>query len=123
MDDNVPPAAIPAPMRRLPWTTAEGFPCYVPQGAGIINELADIVEADIIRTAVDEGAGAVLLAEESDTTRDDLRSAVRFLACALDDVVKVAELRAERIPTEEPTSDRAQRLSEALRASVRRPAL
>jgi hypothetical protein len=95
----------------------------VPQGAGIINELADIVEADIIRTAVDEGAGAVLLAEESDTTRDDLRSAVRFLACALDDVVKVAELRAERIPTEEPTSDRAQRLSEALRASVRRPAL
>ncbi|MFF2010304.1 hypothetical protein ACFVWY_14695 [Streptomyces sp. NPDC058195] len=123
MTDNVPPAPLPAPLRRLPWDTPDGHPCYVPQGVGIINELADVVEAEIIVAAVDDGAGALLNAEDPSATKEDLRQAARRLAYALDDVVKVAELRAERIPTEPTPTDRALRLSEALRASgVRRTA-
>ncbi|MET7837732.1 hypothetical protein ABZT45_03775 [Streptomyces sp. NPDC005356] len=118
MTDNVPPLPLPVPMRRLPWSTADGRPCYVPQGVGIINELADAVEAEIITTAVNDGAGALLGAEDPHATKENLRQAARRLAYALDDVVRVAELRAERTASGSTTTDRARRLSEALRASI-----
>ncbi|MFE2335060.1 hypothetical protein [Streptomyces coelicoflavus] len=119
MTDNVPPVPLPVPMRRLPWTTPEGLPCYVPQGAGLINQLGDTVEAEIISAALNDGAGALLDAEQPNATKEDLRQAVRRIAHALDDAVKVAELRAERIPTE-PTTGDALLLTEALRASIAR---
>ncbi|MGW2082139.1 hypothetical protein ACWCOW_35370 [Streptomyces sp. NPDC001939] len=126
MADNVPPAPLPAPLRRLPWDTVEGLPCYVPQGDGLVNELADTVEAKMIHSALDDGAGAVLLAEDPSATKDNLRQAVRRIAYGLDDVVRVAELRAElraeRIPGEPTTGERARLLSEAIRASMRRTA-
>jgi hypothetical protein len=120
MTDNVQPSPLPVPMRRLPWSTADGRPCYVPEGAGIINELADTVEAEIITTALNDGAGALLDAEDPHATKKDLREAARLLACALDDVAQVAELRAERIPAKSAGTDRARRLSEVLRASLAR---
>ncbi|MFG2637015.1 hypothetical protein ACGFX8_24660 [Streptomyces sp. NPDC048362] len=122
MTDNVPPAPLPAPLRRLPWETAGGLPCYVPQGDGLVNELADTVEAEMIRSALDDGAGAVLLAEDPSATKEDLRHAVRLIAYGLDDVVRVAELRAERIPGKPTTGERARLLTEAMRASMRRTA-
>ncbi|MFI2430686.1 hypothetical protein [Streptomyces sp. NPDC018693] len=93
MPDNLPSSAPPPGLRRLPWTTPEGKPCLVPFGSGLINDLADATEEDIVATALDEGSGAVLDAGRPDVTVEELRGGVRLLGQLLNDVIEVAVLR------------------------------
>ncbi|WP_432134785.1 MULTISPECIES: hypothetical protein [unclassified Streptomyces] len=97
MTDNLPSLAPPPGLRRLPWTTPEGKPCLVPHGKGFINSLADATEEDIVATALDQGAGAVLDAGRPEATVEELRKGVRFLGHLLNDVIRVAVLRGERL--------------------------
>ncbi|MER7394824.1 hypothetical protein ABT381_04820 [Streptomyces sp. NPDC000151] len=83
-------------LRRLPWTE-EGRAAYVPLGDGIVNHLADVMEAEILGTAKADVSRARALVGDSAASRTELCRAVQYLACAVEDAALVADLRAERL--------------------------
>jgi hypothetical protein len=84
-------------LRRLPWTTDEGKPAFVPAGNGIVNHLADVLEAEMIATAEMDRERALAVADDPAASKPELRLAIRYLAHAAQDAASVAELRAERL--------------------------
>ncbi|MBA2948060.1 hypothetical protein [Streptomyces himalayensis] len=104
-------------LRRLPWGAENGGHAYVTPGDGIVNGIADAMEEGMLLTAQEDAERATALAADPYASLAELRVAVRYLAHAVADAVKVAELRGERLPM---TSDSARTLSKALRASLRR---
>ena len=103
------------PLRRLPWNSPEDKPAYVAPGDGVINRVADSVEADTLRAARADAGYALALAGQADASRDELSAALRALASVTLSVVAVADLRGERL--DEPA---AVALNEALREAFRR---
>ncbi|MFB7504213.1 hypothetical protein [Streptomyces broussonetiae] len=84
--------------RLLPWTGADGKPCYlVGGGAGHVSRLADRIESVQLGTADGLlGHAADLLAEQR-LTNEELRYLARRLSESLTDVRRVAESRGARI--------------------------
>ncbi|SER39673.1 hypothetical protein [Streptomyces qinglanensis] len=86
-------------LRRLPWDGPEGKPAYVPEGGhGEITRLADATEAKILTMARVDAKRARSLAEEDSVSPAELRLAVWYLASAVEEAVRVADLRGERLP-------------------------
>ncbi|MFI5568939.1 hypothetical protein ACIA6T_16630 [Streptomyces sp. NPDC051740] len=83
-------------LRRLPWRE-DDRPVFVPQGDGIVNRLADVLEAELIETARADAARARGLADDTGATRPELRTALRFVAHSVEEAVLVAVLRGERL--------------------------
>ncbi|MFF9685364.1 hypothetical protein [Streptomyces sp. NPDC014623] len=85
-------------VRLLPWTTADGKPCYLlGDGAGTVSRIADRVESAQLSMAGDLlGHAADLLADRRSTGAQ-----VHYLACrlaeSLGDVRRVAESRGRRL--------------------------
>ncbi|MFV2117807.1 hypothetical protein ACE14D_04905, partial [Streptomyces sp. Act-28] len=81
-------------VRLLPWTGAEGQPCYlIGDGEGYVSKVADTVEAVQLGMARGLlGHVAELLGDRA-ATSDQLRYAVARLAESLRDVLRVAESR------------------------------
>ncbi|QHA04832.1 hypothetical protein GQF42_17400 [Streptomyces broussonetiae] len=84
--------------RLLPWTGADGKPCYlVGDGAGHVSRLADRIES--VQLGMADGLlghAADLLAEQR-LTNEELRYLARRLSESLTDVRRVAESRGARI--------------------------
>jgi len=89
------------PLRRLPWTTEAGHPAYVPFGDGAVTRIAEAMEVSILESARFDARRARAVIGEPTTTVNELRAALRTLAHAVDDAVNVAELRGERLDSEE----------------------
>ncbi|MFE7159157.1 hypothetical protein [Streptomyces sp. NPDC057636] len=112
------------PMRRLPWTD-DGRDAYTPQGNGVINTIADTMEASMITTARDDARRARELADDPGASRCEMRTALRYLAHAVEDTALVADLRLERLPeTNAPAGEirwgnKAREIGEALRGAMR----
>ncbi|MGW2078708.1 hypothetical protein ACWCOW_17480 [Streptomyces sp. NPDC001939] len=83
-------------LRRLPWND-EGRDAYTPQGDGIVNAIANAMEASMIETAKEDSRRAQALVADSAASRAEFRLAVGYLARAVEDAVHVAELRLERL--------------------------
>lgn len=88
-------------LRQLPWNGPEGQTAYVPQGDGIVNRLADVMEAELIETARADVARALAMAADPKVSEGEMRMALRYLASSLQDAAKVADLRAARLPYED----------------------
>ncbi|MGC9536080.1 hypothetical protein [Streptomyces sp. UG1] len=84
-------------MRLLPWTGAEGKPCYVVgDGAGTVSRLADTVESvqlDMADGLLDHAAD--MLADRR-ATPAQLRFLLARMSEALTDVRRIAESRGAR---------------------------
>ncbi|MFD0033711.1 hypothetical protein ACFVJK_36855 [Streptomyces sp. NPDC127172] len=112
------------PMRRLPWTD-DGRDAYTPQGNGLINTIANAMEASMIATARADAKRARDLAEDPDASRLEMRTALRYLAHAVEDTALVADLRLERLPeTIAPAGEvlwgsKAREIGEAHRGMIR----
>ncbi|CDR07371.1 hypothetical protein [Streptomyces iranensis] len=76
-------------------------------GNGIVNRLADIMEAELIESAKADAARARALADDPAASGAELRTALRYLAHAVEDAAKVASLRAERLPDMDNEEDAA----------------
>ncbi|MFJ4814378.1 hypothetical protein [Streptomyces sp. NPDC088801] len=84
--------------RLLPWTGADGRPCYlVGDGTGYVSGLADEIE-DVQIDMADQllGHAAELLAERR-VTSAELHYVARRLSESLRDVKRVAESRGARL--------------------------
>ncbi|MFD7499924.1 hypothetical protein [Streptomyces sp. NPDC059850] len=86
-------------LRRLPWTSDDGKDAFVAPGDGIVNHMADALEAELVETAKADAERARSLAEDPKASAVEMRVALRFLAHSLDDTAMVADLRAERLPS------------------------
>ncbi|MFF7375870.1 hypothetical protein ACIP4Q_10140 [Streptomyces massasporeus] len=89
--------------RLLPWTGADGKPCYlVGDGTGYVSRLADEIE-DVQIDMADRllGHAAELLAERR-VTGAELHYLARRLSESLRDVTRVAESRGGRLAHRPP---------------------
>lgn len=99
------------PLRRLPWTGPEGVAEYAAPGE--VDQIADRTEVHIIRTARNDAAYALTMAQRPEVSRSDLCALIEKLAGAVKEVASVAELRGERL-----NAPAARALEEALRAAL-----
>ncbi|WP_030619141.1 hypothetical protein [Streptomyces sclerotialus] len=83
-------------LRRLPWTD-EGRAAFVPPGDGLVNDLADAVEGEMLGMARADASRGRALADDPAASGVELRGAVWYLARAVEDAALVADLRAERL--------------------------
>jgi hypothetical protein len=108
----------PTELRRLPWSAENGGDAFVTAGDGIINDVADAAEAAMLEVAESDAKRATELADDPYVSRAELTLAVRYLTRAIEDAVKVAQLRGERLP---PPGDTERTMGALLRASLRLP--
>ncbi|MEX1655480.1 hypothetical protein ABZ960_20225 [Streptomyces pseudovenezuelae] len=92
--------------RLLPWT-AEGKPCYLASASegGVISRMADVMEAEQIRTGREMLAQSRGLLEESGLGKMELRFVAARLTESLSDIVRIAESRGIRLGIEDPRPD------------------
>lgn len=84
--------------RLLPWTTADGKPCYlVGDGTGYVSRLADQVESVQLDMADGLLDHAAELLTEQRLTGEELRYLARRLSECLADVTRVAQSRGARL--------------------------
>ncbi|CAL9451569.1 hypothetical protein [Streptomyces sp. enrichment culture] len=85
--------------RLLPWTGAEGKPCYlITDGTGYLSRVADTVESVQLGMAGDLlGHAADLMADERATSAQ-LRFMLARMREALTDVLRIVESRDTRRP-------------------------
>ncbi|KUN01301.1 hypothetical protein AQI95_30655 [Streptomyces yokosukanensis] len=89
---------LPVRGRLLPWTGADGKPCYlVGDGAGYVSRLADRIESVQLGMADDLLEHAARLLAEQRLTGEELRYLARRLSESLADVRRVAESRGARL--------------------------
>ncbi|MFF2962314.1 hypothetical protein ACFVT1_26010 [Streptomyces sp. NPDC057963] len=89
----------PGTVRLLPWTGADGKPCYViGDGSGYVSRAADDIESVQLGMAGDLlGHAADLLADRR-VTGSELHFLASRLTESLRDVKRVAESRGARLP-------------------------
>ncbi|CAL9504223.1 hypothetical protein [Streptomyces griseomycini] len=91
-------------LRLLPWTTPEGKPCYLSTDSdrSLVSRIADDVEAAQLRSGEEVLGGArAVLADGKAGERAVRFALVRAVEC-LEDVLRVAVSRGQRIrPREE----------------------
>lgn len=91
-------------LRRLPWTSPDGKRQHVQTG-GFLAAVADACEQSMVDAVKEDNIRRALgIAGDEGSCRAELREAIRFLSRAAEDAIMVAELRGERLPTEEPTT-------------------
>ncbi|MER5548118.1 hypothetical protein AB5L52_28305 [Streptomyces sp. CG4] len=87
--------------RLLPWTGADGKPCYLMgDGTGYVSRLADQIESVQLGMAAGLLDHATELPAEQRLTGDELRYLARRLSESLTDVKRVAESRGARLGRE-----------------------
>ncbi|MEH0423549.1 hypothetical protein [Streptomyces sp. B21-083] len=92
--------------RLLPWTGAEGNPCYVVgDGTGYVSRRADQIECVQLGMAGDLLGHATELLEERSATSGELRYLANRLTEALRDVKRVADSRGARLMLTGSTPD------------------
>ncbi|MCF3145666.1 hypothetical protein IQ293_20715 [Streptomyces platensis] len=109
----------PDPARLLPWTSADGNPCYLlGDGTGHVSRVADDIEGLQLGMADDLiGHADELLACQGASDRE-LRFLARGLTDCLRDVRRVAKSRGARLGAVEPSlDDEGGDAGEAVRAS------
>ncbi|MGW1028809.1 hypothetical protein ACWD4J_34890 [Streptomyces sp. NPDC002577] len=112
-------------LRRLPWED-EGRAAFVTPGDGIVNAVADAMEANMIETAREDARRALALADDQDASKAEMLVALRYVAHAVQDVALVADLRGERLPAADaPAGEvlwgaKARHIGQALREVGRR---
>ncbi|MFE1174728.1 hypothetical protein [Streptomyces sp. NPDC058773] len=101
MDDN------PPTPRLLPWTTPGDKPCYLltDREGGYVARYADDVEALQLGMGIGMLAHADALIDDPAADARQLRYLSVQLRAALQDVVRVAECRGERLADQEKGSD------------------
>lgn len=95
-------------IRLLPWTGAEGKPCYVlGDGTGYVSRMADGVESVQLGMAGDLLGHAVDLLADRKVTSVELHFLASRLSESLREVVRVAESRGSRLSAtgRDPDSD------------------
>ncbi|KUO01910.1 hypothetical protein [Streptomyces caeruleatus] len=93
-------------MRLLPWTGAEGKPCYlVGDGTGPVSRLADTVESVQLDMADSLLGHAADLLTDSGATPAQLRFLLARMSEALTDVRRIAESRGASHPVLFPARD------------------
>ncbi|TXC96731.1 hypothetical protein [Streptomyces sp. ISID311] len=87
-------------LRLLPWSGADGQPCYVSadSGGGPVSRLADRLEELQLDTAAELLDHIEELLRAHRVSADELRFCVNRLVEALRDALRVAESRGRRIP-------------------------
>lgn len=83
-------------LRRLPWQDGDK-PAFVTPGSGLVNDLADTVEAMTLDQAEDLASHAARMARDSGAKVEDMRPLLALLAGAARDAANVARLRGERL--------------------------
>ncbi|MPY53890.1 hypothetical protein FPZ41_37160 [Streptomyces sp. K1PN6] len=88
------------PLRLLPWTTADGRPCYLSaeEPGGRLSRMADELEAELLGSATYVLDAARPLLDEPGAGKRELRFAGVRLAEALGDALRIAESRGARLP-------------------------
>ncbi|WP_155054399.1 hypothetical protein [Streptomyces blattellae] len=91
-----------APLRLLPWTTADGRPCYLSaQGPDSrLSRMADEVETELLGSATYVLDAAKSLLAEPGARERELRFAGVRLTEALGDVLRIAVSRGGRLREE-----------------------
>ncbi|MEV0966684.1 hypothetical protein AB0J25_29590 [Streptomyces sp. NPDC049910] len=87
-------------LRLLPWTGAEGKPCYlIGDGHGYVSRLADDIESVQLNVAAHLLAQTDNLLSDRSATPEQLRYAIARLAESLCDVHRIARNRNTRHTT------------------------
>jgi hypothetical protein len=86
-------------LRLLPWTTPDGRPCYLkPDGdRGVISRLADDIEEAQIRSGQGVLGGARAVLADRAAGERALRFALTRTAESLEDILRVAVSRGDRV--------------------------
>ncbi|MFD4814708.1 hypothetical protein [Streptomyces sp. NPDC058418] len=94
----------PNELRLLPWTGAEGKPCYLStdDGGGYMSRLADIIEAMQLGAAAELLEQASEALDDQDADPNDLHRLSHDLTGALRDVLRVATSRGHLLAVSEP---------------------
>ncbi|MCP9212834.1 hypothetical protein [Streptomyces cucumeris] len=82
----------PSALRLLPWTNADGKPCYLisDHGRSLLGERADTVESLQLGMGADICGHARELLDDSRASADELRFLARCLYDALRDALRIA---------------------------------
>ncbi|MEU0838033.1 hypothetical protein ABZ370_00975 [Streptomyces sp. NPDC005962] len=100
--------SLPGGARLLPWSTAEGKPCYViGDGTGYVSRVADNVECVQLGMASELLDHAADMLGDGKATPVQLRYLAARLAEALRDAHRIAESRGARLSAVTPPSDGA----------------
>ncbi|MEW2569110.1 hypothetical protein [Streptomyces sp. NPDC047070] len=88
-------------LRLLPWAGPEGKPCYLStsDADGFMSRLADRIEADQLDAASELLKYALQVLDRQAGDFDELPLLVAQLAGALEDVLRVATSRGNRLAT------------------------
>ncbi|MFG3529168.1 hypothetical protein ACGF8B_20785 [Streptomyces sp. NPDC047917] len=90
------PAGVSA--RLLPWSSAEGKPCYVVgDGTGRVSRVADNIESVQPGMALERFDHADDMLDDGQVTSAQLRYVLARMAEALRDVHRIARSRGERL--------------------------
>ncbi|MCF3177455.1 hypothetical protein IPZ61_29600 [Streptomyces sioyaensis] len=96
--DDMPDATARALVRLLPWTSADGKPCFlVGDGTGYVARIADRMEAEQLSSAADLIDEACHVLDARTWTPGELHLLAVELTASLADVRRVAESRGERL--------------------------
>lgn len=95
-------------MRLLPWPRDDGKPCYLSTDdpGSPMSQLADNFEAMLLETGEDLLGHVDLLMKEG-PSEIELAHTVRLLYEALNDTLRVARSRGDRLPVANEISDEA----------------
>ncbi|MEU0740338.1 hypothetical protein [Streptomyces sp. NPDC006134] len=88
------------PLRLLPWTTADGRPCYLSADSpdSRLSRMADRLEAELLDSAAYVLDAAKSLLGEPGAGKQELRFVGVRLAEALGDALRIAASRGARLP-------------------------
>lgn len=85
------------PLRRLPWESHDGKPCFAQTDGGMIGRLADRMEDQMLLGSKEDAIRAADLCRDEGVSRAELKIVVGYLARAVTEAVFVADLRGERL--------------------------
>ncbi|MDG9725923.1 MULTISPECIES: hypothetical protein [unclassified Streptomyces] len=88
-----------SPLRLLPWTTPEGNPCYLStdDSRSLLSRLADDIEEAQLGSGEQVLAGARAVLADRKAGERALRFALTRATESLEDVVRIAVSRGERV--------------------------
>lgn len=93
--------------RLLPWTSDDGKPCYLTStgGKGLVSKMADVMEAEQIRTSREILAQSRLVLAEAHLGKIELRFVANRLMECLADTLRITESRGGRLGIDDPRPD------------------
>ncbi|MEC3993915.1 hypothetical protein VSR01_10320 [Actinacidiphila sp. DG2A-62] len=106
--------------RLLPWTGEDGKPAYLVDDSGrasLISRMADNLEAVQLGMGQELVGYAKATLENTDAPERELRHVITCLIGSLEDALRIAASRGDRLP---PVDDEEQGMSELAQAVVNR---